>query len=536
MPSVRSADLCWGQHHHVLRYLGAPPESRHEAHIATSYPLPDGCTTAHVRAALTHLVRRHEVLRTVYDLHATPWPRQLVRPPGPPPVVEVATTDDPAAEVRRLTETPFALADEWPLRACLITEGGRLRRLHLVFNHLAFDDVSLDRLGAELDALLAARVAGRPVALPPVADQPVDLAAHEATNSPDAALAHWREQIRALPDDIHAARRDPTDATAHSASFTVPRLLAASRAVAARHGVWPSAVHVAAYAVTLAATTGRRRVASRLYTGQREASALPSVLTCMSHPLLCAIDLADDPPFGEVVRRAARRVREAMEHGHVPFDRVDELVGAESAARGRSVRVATELNFLDNAPRSCRTRRERWVWNAAPTHWACAGSDLYLRVYEWSDGVTLALQARGEVLDRAGTERMLRGHAALLTAHRDPAVDLRVGEAIRLLGLGPDTAPPAPGPDVASPVPAPASPACDALVGAVAEVNGLARVSPNDSYVAAGGRLLRLPRVVAELAALGWVGTERRLAGARPLHEVADTLRPCPPSNSGRPR
>ncbi|WP_062216631.1 condensation domain-containing protein [Streptomyces sp. NBRC 109706] len=645
MPPVRSAALCWGQHHHVLRYLGTPPESRHEAHITTSFPLPDGCTAAHARAALTHLVRRHEVLRTVYDLTATPVPRQLVLPPGPPPVVEVSAGDDPAAEVARLTRTPFAPDREGPMRACLITAGGRLRRLHLVFNHLAFDDVALDLLAAELTTLLAARVAGRPAELPPVADQPVDLATYEATASPAPALTHWRRLITELPDDIHTARRPSADAArsarsawrrvsdelpdggdefrrpsaetdaahgaggrvvgelpdggnaarrpsveaaaagaaaegtaapaapaahgawrrvgdelpddghefrrpsaeadaahgaggrvggelsdggdvarrspvevdaarsawrrvrdelpdggnaarrpsaeaarsawlrvgdelpdgghasrrppaeasagagageapAHSASFTVPGLLADARVVAERHRVWPSAVHVAAHAVALAAHSGGRRVAVRLYTSQRPASGFPDVLTCMSHPLLCPLDLTDDPTFGEVVRSAADRVREAMDHAHVPFALIDEAVAAESAARGRSVRVANELNFLDNAPRSCRTRRERWVWNAPPLDWARAGSDLYLRVYEWSDGVTLALQALDSVLDRAGVERTLRGHAALLAAHRDPATDLRISDAVRL--FDPAKADP-PAPSTPRPCPSPNS-------------------------------------------------------------------------------
>ena len=41
-----------------------------------SYPLPAGCTAPNARSALNYLVRRHEVLRTVYDLQAGGWPRQ----------------------------------------------------------------------------------------------------------------------------------------------------------------------------------------------------------------------------------------------------------------------------------------------------------------------------------------------------------------------------------------------------------------------------------------------------------------------------
>ncbi len=66
MPAVKSADLGCGQHHHLLRHHQVPVSDRHEAHITVSYLLPAGCDAGHVRAALNHLARRHETLRTVY--------------------------------------------------------------------------------------------------------------------------------------------------------------------------------------------------------------------------------------------------------------------------------------------------------------------------------------------------------------------------------------------------------------------------------------------------------------------------------------
>lgn len=620
MPAAKSANLCWGQHHHVLRYLHVPAESRHEAHITTSYPLPDGATTADVRAALTCLVRRHEVLRTVYDVHARPWPRQIVEPPAPLPVPEVTTEDDgtprPVDVVRELSETPFDLGRDWPIRACAITTGGVLKRLHLVFNHLSFDDVSLDLLSAELDALLAARVDRRPVTLPPVAHQPVDLARYEATRPAaevDAALEHWRTELATLPADVYASRRrrrgdsggDP--GAAHSASFTVPSLLATARAIAGRQRVWPSAVHLAAYAVTVAAYTGERTIAHRMYTSQRDASGYPSVLTCLSYPTVVSVDLTDDPPFSAVLRRAADRVEGSMAHAHVPFDRIVELVAQESHRRGQQVRVVSEVNFLDNAPRSCRTRRDRLAWNASPADWASAGSDSYFRIYEWCDGITLALQVLDEVMDRDAVEAFLRGYARLVAAHEDPAVDLRVSEAAALMDFAPtgpvpllrvgqdavdteqteaalreadgvvsarvsvgqqglvadvvvdwpvdpaglrthllgamhdrvavrcpdwfriagvdDRTPPVAGAGTpVAPLPVRAG-AEETLTSVVAEVNGLRRVDPADSYSTAGGRALRLPRVLSVLRDEGWHGLSiNQLASASPLRMLADRM------------
>ncbi len=101
MPAAKIAGLGRGQHHHLLRYHQVPAPDRHEAHITANYPLPAGCAPGHVRAALNYLVRRHEVLRTVYDAGARPWPVQRIEPAAPLPVPEVTTEDDGTPARRR---------------------------------------------------------------------------------------------------------------------------------------------------------------------------------------------------------------------------------------------------------------------------------------------------------------------------------------------------------------------------------------------------------------------------------------------------
>jgi Condensation domain len=468
MPASKSAELCWGQRYHWLRYQQVPAGSRHEAHITDTSPVPEGVTVAQLRSALTYLTRRHEVMRTVYDLHASPRPRQRVMPPGPVELATVTTEQDgtpsPAEAVRALSARDFDLAREWPVRACAITTGGVPKRLHMVFNHLAFDDQSLAVLREEIAAVLTALTTRRPAQLPPVPYQPVDVARYEQARSGtaqrgtaashgagrpaaavEAALGHWRTDVAGLPADVFARRRTAAPAgtaaptgtgAAHSASLTSPALLTDARDIAGRLRVWPSAVHLAAYAVVLAAYTGEDLVAHRMYTSQREASGHGAVMTCMSSPALIAVDLADDPPFGEVARRAAARVEQGLAHAHVPYDVLVEETARESARRGQPVRVASELNFLTFAPQPCGVRRERFTRNAAPADWARAGSDTYLRVYEWADGTTLMLQAMDAVMDAAAVEAFLRGYARVLEAHRDPGTDLRVSEAARLTAFG----------------------------------------------------------------------------------------------------
>ncbi|TDQ00464.1 condensation domain-containing protein [Labedaea rhizosphaerae] len=613
--AVREADLCWGQRYHWLRYLDVPEHARHDVHIVVRGPLPEGVTTAALRTALTMLVRRHEALRTVYDAQAHPWPRQRVLAPAPVPLHEATTDDDgtpgPAAVVRELTVRNFDLAEELPARACVVTTGGVPRQLVLVLNHIAFDDWSIDAFRKELTAVLTAMAERRPAALAPVTHQPVDLAAHDAARpraSVAAALEHWRAELAALPADVFATRRrnlEAGDTTAYSAALTSPGLLPIVRDIAGRHNTWTSAVHLAAYVAVFAAYTGAAVIAPQWLTSHREAGPHMSVLTCMFSPALVPVAVDDDPSFSVVLARVIAATEAAKANANVPYDEIIELTAAESFRRGQLVRTASELNFLNYAPRSCGVRRDRFAWNAHPAEWAEAGTDTYTRVWEWQDGVTLGLTAMATVMDANAVEQFLRGYVELLALHEDPAVDLTVGELAAKIGFAPaggtsgrtalvggdlvdltvveqalcahpsvraavvaleeaglvariaaaapvtpvelrglllDAMHDRPGvrcPDLfvvdgADPVsgngfPAEPRPAATdaehALAKAVAEVNELDVVDTAVGYLAAGGRLLRLPRVLSALRTDGWGGiTVRDLSGLRPLTAVADRL------------
>jgi hypothetical protein len=603
-----------------------PEGARHDAHIVVNCPLPDGLSLAGLRSALGYLVRRHEGLRTVFDAHARPGPRQRVEPPRPLPLRVASTEQDgtaaPATVVSEMSATAFDLEREWPIRACAVTTGGAPRRLALVLNHLAFDDWSIQLFQRDFEALLGALSDRRRVELPPVAYQPADLAATEALPTAEraAVLRHWQDAVPALPADLFARRRGrpaPGGPAAFGATFTSPTLLTAVREIAARLRVWPSAVHLAAYAVAMAAYTGEPAVTHRWLTSHRQDGPRMSVMTCMFSPVLVSVDLGGDPGFAEVTARVARAIDTAQEHAYAPYDEVMEIVAREGFRRGTPIRTSSEVNFLSHGAKSCGTRKERFLRSPEPAAWALSATDTYLRVGEWDDGVTVGFNASAALMDAEGVERLLRGYARLLEAHRDGAADLRLGEAGELFGftapaprrlarLGPDTVdldatermllahpavrsaglsvaggrlvaevtaerpvaerelrahcldagPALPGtrcPDVfrvtvtgvavpvagtsgaerntapaTAPVTASATaPAAADLAAVVAEVNELPAVDLDDSYTAAGGRLMRAPRVLTELRARGWEGTDlTQLGGIRPLSGLAHDLTP----------
>jgi hypothetical protein len=447
-PEHKSADLCWGQRYIWLRHHQLPSEHRHEAHILCRFDLPDGATVAGMRLMLNYLVRRHEALRTTYHLDRAD-PRQQVHPPAGLPLVIVTSERDgaesPSEAVERLTLAEFDLASEWPVRACVVTTGGLPRQLVLVLNHMAFDAWTVEMLERELRVVGAAIAAGRPAVLEPVRHQPLDLARHEASPAAiavkDRAMARWRAEIEQLPADTFQARRRPADApSACGATLTSPALLAAARRIAGRHQVWPSLVHLAGYAMLLAAYTGSPKVSFLSFNGNRDRADYADVMTCEFSPLLVSLDCHDDPTFTEVLRRVERRFQLSGGDDQAPYDELVELVSAQSFHRGEAVRIGSELNFLSHASHTSGARRTRFTWNAPPIAWAASGAESYFRIYELRDAVVLGLNALSTVLDAETVEVFLRGYETVLLACAGSATEPRLSEVAALVGFD---APPA---------------------------------------------------------------------------------------------
>ncbi|MDG4785109.1 condensation domain-containing protein [Micromonospora sp. WMMD1102] len=542
--AAKIADICWGQRYFWLHRHWIPSDARHDEHIVLRHDLPEGVGTGRLRMVLNQLVRRHEALRTTFRIGPDGGPRQVVHPPAPVAVTVVDAgphaPEPPAEVIRQHTEADFDLTVEPPLRAVVVTVGDVPRQLVLVFAHIAMDDWSVATLYGELTAMLAAT--GRPAALAPVRDQPADLAAREAVlDGPrrETDLGYWRTQVAALPADVYAHRRRTGVTESHSAALTSPDLLGAVRQAAARHQVWPSVVHLSTYAVLMAAYTGVHRVPYWLFTSRRETSADAAVLTSMFAPMLMNVDLSGDPPLSAVIRQVAELLDRGKQHLTTPYDELVELMALEGARRGQAVRVEAEVNFLSYTPRSCDARRSRFTWNRAPRAWARSGADSYFRIYEWQDGVTVALRSSGEVLDRAATERFLRAYQEIVTAHAGPDTDLTVGEIARHLDFGTVARHLDLGTVAGSrvrptgrhdePAAGPAAGEAD-LVTAVAAMNGLAEVDPLRSYVVAGGRAMRAPAVLAALAERGWRGLRvPDLFDTRPLRAIAGQLTPAGP-------
>jgi amino acid adenylation domain-containing protein len=326
--------------------------------------------------ALGEVVRRHEVLRTVFvGDGGQPW--QVIQPAVgfALPVVDLrglpAGRREPAAAawMRRQARRPFDLARGPLLRATLwrLTAGEHL--LLLAMHHIVTDGWSLDVLVREVAALYAAFAAGpagpggpagpagRQSPLPELAVQYADFAAWQRGWLSGEVLAGevgwWRERLAGMPRllELPADRPRPAVQSYRGAfsHFTLPETLVAQlRTLCRDGGATLFMALLAALQALLARLSGQRGFAVGTPIAGRNRLETEALIGFFVNTLVLRCELADGPGFGELLRRARVETLAGYAHQDLPFEKlVEELAPQRNLAQAP---LCQAMLVLQNTP------------------------------------------------------------------------------------------------------------------------------------------------------------------------------------------
>ncbi|MBV8202815.1 MAG: amino acid adenylation domain-containing protein, partial [Acidobacteria bacterium] len=304
---------------------------------------------AALAASLGQIRRRHEVLRTCFPAPSgtgVPVALAVAAPAGPAlplPVVDLAGLPAASGETvaaRLVTEEarrPFDLARGPLIRAALLRLAPELHVLLLNLHHLVSDGGSLEVLARELAVLYgaaASRAAPAPGALPALPIQYADFAHWQrewlAGEDLAAEVAWWREQLAGsrgepprleLPLD-HPRPQAPSRRGRRRAMALPSGLAGALEAVARRHGVTLFMTLLAAFDTLLCRYSGQEDVTVGTPVARRDRPETENLIGLFVNTLVLRLDLAGDPPVGELLVRTRQAALAAYAHQDVPFDRL----------------------------------------------------------------------------------------------------------------------------------------------------------------------------------------------------------------------
>ncbi|MUN36834.1 amino acid adenylation domain-containing protein [Actinomadura sp. NEAU-AAG5] len=296
---------------------------------------------AALKAALTDVVGRHEVLRTVFAEDAE-GAYQVILPSGTAP--ELTVLDD-LAELDEAARHGFDLAAEIPFRAWLCEAAPGENVLLLLVHHIAGDGWSMRLLSRDLTAAYTARRAGTEPDWAPLPVQYADytLWQHDLLGEDDALVSrqldHWRTALAGLPEELAVPTDRPRPAAASyrggAIPFDVPAGVHARLTDLARDDRASVFMVVqAALSVLLNRLGAGEDVPIGTPVAGRTDAAVEDLIGFFVNTLVLRGDLSGDPTFRELVRRTREVDLAAYANQDVPFERlVEELNPARSTAR-----------------------------------------------------------------------------------------------------------------------------------------------------------------------------------------------------------
>ncbi|MET0399651.1 MAG: amino acid adenylation domain-containing protein [Longimicrobiaceae bacterium] len=383
--------------------------------------------TGLLERALGAVVRRHEVLRTVFASRGG-VPVQVVGEPG---ATRVGVADlrglpqaDLEGEVRRTAAgealRPFDLEAGPLLRARALRVAEDEWVLLFTMHHVVSDGWSMDVLVGEVSELYAALGAGRKPALPELPVQYADYAAWQRRWLRDevleAQLAWWRERLAGAPAalELPADRpRTPVQgAEGGRRTLLIPEDVArALRSLGRREGATLFMTLLAAFQLLLARWTGEEDVSVGTPVAGRTRLETEGLIGFFVNTLVLRTDLAGDPTFRELLARVRAAALGAFAHQDVPFEKL-----VEELAPGRSLAYTPLFQVLFALRNTGRGRLRLGELETEPQGGgaAVARFDLELELAEEEERISGTLVYRADRFDGGTIERMAEHFRVLL--------------------------------------------------------------------------------------------------------------------------
>jgi len=353
-----------------------------------------------LKQTLNEIVRRHEVLRTVFaDVHGEPV--QVITPAKPLRVPVVDLRDLPA-EVRdrvaqRLTNEeaarPFDLGSGPMLRTVLLRLDEDEHILLFTMHHIVCDGWSTDVLIRETVALYEAFLRGE---VSPLAELPIQYADYSVWQRAwlqgevlDEHLAFWKQQLRGvtqlnLPTDFP---RPPVPSfRAGVQLFHLPKdVTEALKALSRREECTLFMTLLAAFQTLLYRYSGQTDIVVGTDLANRTHPEVEQLIGFFVNMLAMRTSLSGNPTFRELLGRVRRMTLEAYAHQDLPFEK---LVAALQLERNLSrFPVFQAVLVLQNEPSQALLKLPGLVLSPVENEAQTVKFDLILFVAEGEDGL-----------------------------------------------------------------------------------------------------------------------------------------------------
>jgi amino acid adenylation domain-containing protein len=382
-------------------------------HVPVALRLRGAMDRAALSRAVEGLAARHEALRTSFHTKENGDAITQVADAVPLPVeftdLSGLAPDDALRECDRMARAqavkPFDLTTAPLLRVELVRLAEHDHVLLVTIHHIVSDGWSVGVLLRDFAALYTGHD------LPPLTHRYADHTRWQRARldggALDDQLAYWHDQLRGLPVlTLPTDRSRQTHGPRHGGQLTGTLSVRSTvEGLAARLGVTPFAVLLAAFYATLHHYTGQQDLAVASPVAQRTRREVEDLVGCFVNVLVLREQVNPAEEFTALVRRVAATNLDAQTNQDVPYERLaDGGDGLAQAMFGLQNVPAGELSLPGLAVEEL------------PVDTGTARFDLTLLLEPRAGEYGTRLEYDAGMLDRATAERILASYRTLLSA------------------------------------------------------------------------------------------------------------------------
>jgi amino acid adenylation domain-containing protein/thioester reductase-like protein len=394
--------------------------------IATAIHLEGAIHVALLEQSFTHLLQRHESLRTTFTLHQG-QPAQIIHPASAFMLAYTDLSSLPADEralasermIQQETQIPFSLEQGPLLRAQLCQLGEQEYILMLTMHHIISDGWSMSILVQEVTTHYGYLLQGQAPALPELPIQYVDYTLWQQRQLQGALLQkqidYWRTRLTDAPVlELPTDYPRPAQRSYHGALSTsvLPGELArALRQVSQQEQVTLTMTMLAAFGVLLARYSGQQDLVVGMPIANRTRTEVEHLIGLFINTLALRLDLSGDPDFLQVLQRVRETSLSADAHQDIPFEKlVEELQPQRSLSQTPFFQV---MFIPQNQPAVSFELPGLRIRNLRPDRQA-AMFDLSLYVFEQDQEIELCAEYNTDLFTETTIARILRHYANIL--------------------------------------------------------------------------------------------------------------------------
>jgi len=308
--------------------------------LLATYRLKGNLETTALEQSINEIVRRHEVLRTIFK-SVDGQPEQIILSSTTVkiPLLDLrgfVSEEERQFEIRRLckeeAQRPFDLARGPLLRVSLLQLADEEYLLLRAMHHIVIDGWSGGVFFRELAQFYEAFSNRQPLLLPDLPIQYADFATWQRQwlqgETLETHLSYWKKNLQNIPTlQLTTDRPRPAIQTSHGAhqSFVLSETLSAGiKSLSHRHNVTLFTVLLAAFQTLLARYTGQTDIVIGSPIAGRNRGELEALIGFFLNMLALRVDLSGNPTFLDFLGRTRKVCLEALAHQDLPFEKLVE--------------------------------------------------------------------------------------------------------------------------------------------------------------------------------------------------------------------